>query len=40
MPLVKLIENIWSEKLKGVKIGELYIEQSPNFTSKIQKADD
>lgn len=38
--LAKLIETIWNEKLKGVKLGELYIEQSPNFVSRTQKADD
>ena len=38
--LAKLIESIWNEKLKGVKIGELYLEYSPSYTSRAQKEDD
>lgn len=38
--IAKLIESIWSEKMKGVRLGDLYLDYSPSFTSRTQKGDD
>lgn len=32
----KLVERIWADKMKGVKLAEIYCEHSPNFVSKSQ----